>query len=85
MARKPKKSRRSSTAIRTPLRKTTPTAKRDPLCDFIEAGARSLNLKIDNAWLPAIAAHLLVAWRHGIMVESFALPDETEPAPVFEP
>jgi hypothetical protein len=85
MARASRKPRRKPSTARTRQPKTASTAKRDPLYDFIEAGARSLNLKIDKAWLPAIAAHLRVAWRHGMVVEGFDLPDETEPAPVFQP
>ena len=51
----------------------------------IDASARALGLKIEDAWRPAIRAHLQVTLRIGALVTSFALPDEAEPAPVFEP
>jgi hypothetical protein len=54
------------------------------LDDFIAAGARALGLKIDKAWLPMVHGHLEVTLRHGALVASFALPDEIDPAPVFE-
>jgi hypothetical protein len=57
----------------------------DPLDAVIDAAARSLELKIDKAWKPAIRAHLQVTLRHGASVAAFALPDDAELAPVFEP
>ena len=67
-------------------RKVTKAAKpkRDPLDDFIAAGARALDLKIDRAWMPAVRMHLQVTLRHGAQVAAFALPDDAEPAPVFK-
>jgi hypothetical protein len=50
---------------------------------FIEAGAKALDLPLDLAWMPAIAAHLRVSLGHAASVGAFALPDEAEPAPVF--
>jgi hypothetical protein len=58
--------------------------KRDPLDDFIVAGARAFDLKIDEAWMPAVRGHLQVTLRHGALVAAFALPDDAEPAPVFK-
>jgi hypothetical protein len=57
---------------------------RDPLDDFIVAGARAFDLKIDEAWMPAVRGHLQVTLRHGALVAAFALPDDAEPAPVFK-
>jgi len=57
---------------------------RDPLDEFILAGARSLNLKIEQAWLPEVRANLVVTLRLGELVASFPLPDDAEPAPVFK-
>jgi hypothetical protein len=51
---------------------------------FIEAGADLLNLAIDPRWLPAIQGNLQVTLRHGAIVAELELPDEAEPAPVFE-
>jgi hypothetical protein len=58
-------------------------ARRDPLDDLIAVSARSLGLKIERAWLPAVRGHLQVILRHGALVSRFELPDDAEPAPVF--
>jgi hypothetical protein len=91
--------RKKTKAMRKPARKIAKAVKRakkvarkkltkppqpGSLDDFIAAGARTLGLKIDKAWLPAVHSHLEVALHHGALVASFALPDETDPAPVFE-
>jgi Protein of unknown function (DUF4089) len=55
----------------------------DPLDDFIDAAARALALPLEPAWRPAVKANLLVTLRQGALVAEFALPDDTEPAPVF--
>ena len=52
---------------------------------LVDANAAWLDLKIDPAWRPAIKQSL-VAFAGAIQaVEAFVLPDEAEPAPVFEP
>jgi hypothetical protein len=51
---------------------------------FIEAAAKALALPIEPEWLPAIKANLEVTLRLGNEVASFPLPDEAEPASVFE-
>ena len=58
--------------------------KRDPLDDFIAAGARALDFEIDKAWMPAVREHLRVTLRLSALVAAFALPDDAEPAPVFK-
>jgi hypothetical protein len=55
----------------------------DPLDDFVTAAARVLALPIEPQWLAAIKTNLEVNLRLGAFVAEFALPDETEPAPVF--
>ena len=57
---------------------------RDPLDDFIVTGARALGLMIEDAWIPAVRINLQVTLRLGALVTEFALPDEAEPAPVFQ-
>ena len=90
MTRKPIKSRGKSPASvlsrkgRSGVTQRAPE-KRGPLDDVIAESARSLGLKIDDAWKPAIRANLQVTLRHGALVSAFALDDEAEPAPVFEP
>jgi hypothetical protein len=58
--------------------------KAQTLDDFIDAAAEALELPIDAAWTPAVRAHLEVILRHGMHVAEVALPDESEPAPVFK-
>jgi hypothetical protein len=41
-------------------------------------------LPLEAEWVPAIKAHLHVTWRLAVLVAEFDLPDELEPAPVFE-
>jgi len=89
MKRRPRKAQ----TVRKALRKNRSTSrkvaklarpKHDPLDDFIAAGARALDLKIDKAWMPAVRGHLQVTLRLGALVAAFALPDDAEPAPVFK-
>lgn len=51
---------------------------------FIAAAADALSLPIEPNWKPAIKANLQVSLRLAALVEEFELPDESEPAPVFE-
>jgi hypothetical protein len=55
----------------------------DPLDDYIDAVAKALALPVEDAWRPAIKANLEVSLRMARLVDGFALPDATEPAPVF--
>ncbi|WP_024516576.1 DUF4089 domain-containing protein [Bradyrhizobium sp. Tv2a-2] len=55
----------------------------DPLDDYIDALANALALPVEDAWRPAIRANLDVSLKLARMVDAFALPDETEPAPIF--
>jgi 1-carboxybiuret hydrolase subunit AtzG-like protein len=56
----------------------------DPLDAFILAGTQALRLELAPEWLPAVRMNLQVTLRHAALVGEFALPDEAEPAPVFE-
>jgi hypothetical protein len=89
MTRKPrkKKAKAKASAHGAKPRKRAKFAKvaqRDPLDDFIGAGARFLDLKIEKAWMPGLRANLAVILRLGQQVIGFALPDDAEPAPVFK-
>ncbi|MCA1469590.1 DUF4089 domain-containing protein [Bradyrhizobium sp. IC3195] len=55
----------------------------EPLDDYIDAVSKVLALPIEEAWRPAVRANLEVSLRLGRLVDEFALPDETEPAPIF--
>src|SRR5262249_34386464 len=79
-----KKAAARSAASRTKAKATKPSAARDPLDAFIDAATLSLGLTCDPAWLPAIKMNLEVILHQAALVDEFALPDETEPAPVFE-
>ena len=56
----------------------------DPLDDLIVAAANALALPLEPAWRPAVRSNLEVTLKHAAVVAEFKLPDETEPAPVFE-
>jgi hypothetical protein len=55
----------------------------DPLDGFVAAAAHALALPVEPQWLAAIRANLEVNLRMAAFVAEFALPDESEPAPVF--
>ncbi len=55
----------------------------DSLDDYIDAVAATLALTVEEAWRPAIKANLEVSLRLARLVDDFALPDESEPAPIF--
>jgi len=56
----------------------------ESLDDYIDAAARVLDLPLEPAWKPSVRANLEVTLRLAALVTEFALPDEAEPAPVFE-
>jgi hypothetical protein len=56
----------------------------DRLDAFIAAAAEALRLPLDEAWKPAVKTNLVVTLKHAAAVEEFKLPDDAEPAPVFE-
>ena len=51
---------------------------------YVEAAARLLDLPLEPQWMETIRANLGVTMAHARNVEEFALPDEAEPAFVFE-
>jgi hypothetical protein len=55
----------------------------DHLDDYIDSLASALGLRIEETWRPAVRANLDVSLRMARLVDSFPLPDETEPASVF--
>jgi hypothetical protein len=56
----------------------------DPLDDFIDAAARMLDLPLEPEWRDSVKANLQVTLRQAGLVAEFALPDDAEPAPVFQ-
>jgi len=79
-AKAPRKLKRQSRKVARP----TSARPSEPLDEFISAGADALDLKINKAWMPAVRGHLQVTLRLGALVGAFALPDDAEPAPIFE-
>ncbi|HJU32614.1 MAG TPA: DUF4089 domain-containing protein [Hyphomicrobiaceae bacterium] len=51
---------------------------------LIDASAEALALPIAAEWKPAIKASLEATLLQAALVAEFPLPDEAEPAPVFE-
>lgn len=58
--------------------------KDDPLDKLIDASAAALALPVAPEWKPAIRGNLEVTLRLAHLVAELELPDEAEPAPVFE-
>ena len=56
----------------------------DPTDDFIEAAATALAIPLDAVWKPAIRANFEVSLKLARLVEEFPLPDDFEPAAVYE-
>jgi hypothetical protein len=83
MTRRPRKAKASRKAVRKVVKRAKALV-RDPLDDFIAAGARTLDIKIDKAWLPAVRENLAVTLKLGSLVAGFVLPDDADPAPVFK-
>jgi hypothetical protein len=51
---------------------------------LIDVASRAIGVPVEQDWKPAIKDHLAVVLRLAAVVEQFKLPDEAEPAPVFE-
>ena len=60
------------------------TTKPDALDGLIATAVQALDLPFEPAWQPAIKANLEVTLRQAALVSEFALPDDAEPAPVFQ-
>ena len=56
----------------------------DDLDAFIDAAASALGLPIAPDWKASVRANLAVTLELGRFVDAFELPDDTDPAPVFE-
>jgi len=56
----------------------------DELDRYIAAAADALDLRIEEAWKPAVRSNLEVTLKFARLVEEFALPDEIEPAEIYE-
>jgi hypothetical protein len=56
----------------------------DPLDSWILAAAPGLGLKVEKSWMAAVRTNLRVTLDQGVMVADYPLPDDAEPAPVFQ-
>ncbi len=56
----------------------------DPLDDYIDTVSAAMGLTIDPAWKPAVRANLDVTLKMARLIEEFPLPDEIEPANIYE-
>ena len=54
------------------------------LDEYIDAAAKALGLSLDPAWKPAVRSNLDVTLKMARMVQEFPLPDEIEPASIYE-
>jgi hypothetical protein len=51
---------------------------------YIETSAEALKLTLDPAWKETVRANVDTIFKMAAVVEAFELPDDAEPAPVFE-
>ncbi len=52
--------------------------------DIVEAMEPLVGLEIEPEWLPAVQMHLAIAMRHAKTLFDAQLPEDIEPAAVFE-
>ena len=55
-----------------------------PLDVYIDTVAETLGLSIETEWKPAVRANLDVTLKMARLVQEFPLPDEIEPASIYE-
>jgi 1-carboxybiuret hydrolase subunit AtzG-like len=60
------------------------TKKPDPLDAYIDAAAAALNIPIQQEWKSEIRANLDVTFKLAALVAEKELPDDAEPAPVYQ-
>ena len=78
ISRKAKSARRARPPAR-PLRSRKP----DNVSALAAAGVKALALPVEPAWDAGITFNLQLLLKHAALIDGFALPDESEPAPVF--
>jgi hypothetical protein len=75
--------RRGSKRTAPSMRRTLAGAPSDFLDALIAANAQALGLAIDPAWHDSVKFNLGLILRLAALFDSFPLPDDTEPGPVF--
>jgi hypothetical protein len=84
VAAKPKSKPKAKTAPKSkPAPAKRKVAQPDMLDAMLAASAEALNLRINPEWRDGVRFNLGLILRLGALVDSFALPDDTEPGPVF--
>jgi 1-carboxybiuret hydrolase subunit AtzG-like protein len=78
LSRKTKTARRVRPPAR-PLRSRRP----DHIGMLAAAGVKALALPIEPAWQAGITFNLQLLFKHAALIDGFALPDDSEPGPVF--
>jgi hypothetical protein len=58
--------------------------KPDPLDAYIDSAAALLGLPLEPGWKPAVRANLEVTLKLAALVGEKELPDDAEPAPVYQ-
>ena len=56
----------------------------DSLDAYIDTVAETLGLSIETEWKPTVRANLDVTLKMARLVQEFPLPDEIEPASIYE-
>ena len=57
----------------------------DSLDDYIDTVSAAMGLAIDPSWKASVRANLDVTLKMARLVQEFPLPDEIEPANIYEP
>jgi hypothetical protein len=52
--------------------------------EFVNASAKALGLTLEPSWREIACANLQTIFKMAALVEEFQLPNDIEPAPVFE-
>lgn len=83
-ARRVKAPRKAAKTAKTaPTRRGGRTPQPDAIGPLIAASELMLGLRLDPAWQDGIRFNLKLLFDHAARVDDFALPDDAEPAPVF--
>jgi Protein of unknown function (DUF4089) len=56
----------------------------DPLDNAIDTLSEALRIPVRADWKAEVKTQLQVILRHGSLVTEFPLPDDIEPAPIYE-
>jgi hypothetical protein len=79
LSRKAKSAPRRTKPAARPHRNHSP----DELGTLAASGVKALALPIESNWQTGITFNLQLLFKHAALIDGFALPDESEPAPVF--